>query len=99
MKTDSESAKSPPSSVPGPGTPPQPALAAVKPKKKVTLQTIKSNVNVLDDMLPVDDSVGVTFESRLDGLYVILISLHGLVRGQALELGKDSDTGGQVRRC
>ena len=36
------------------------------------------------------------FENRLDGLYVCLISLHGLVRGDKMELGKDPDTGGQV---
>ena len=36
-------------------------------------------------------------ETRFERLYVILISLHGLVRGERMELGKDSDTGGQVR--
>lgn len=30
-------------------------------------------------------------------LYVIMISLHGLVRGENMELGRDSDTGGQVK--
>lgn len=35
-------------------------------------------------------------ENRVDGLYVCLISLHGLVRGERMELGKDPDTGGQV---
>ncbi|KAK4435854.1 putative sucrose-phosphate synthase 2 [Sesamum alatum] len=30
-------------------------------------------------------------------LYVILISLHGLVRGENMELGRDSDTGGQIK--
>lgn len=30
-------------------------------------------------------------------LYLVLISLHGLVRGESLELGRDSDTGGQVK--
>lgn len=34
---------------------------------------------------------------RLDRLYVVMISLHGLVRGDAMELGRDSDTGGQVK--
>lgn len=37
------------------------------------------------------------FEGRVDGLYLVLISLHGLVRGDRMELGKDPDTGGQVR--
>jgi sucrose-phosphate synthase len=36
------------------------------------------------------------FEGRVDGLYLILISLHGLVRGERMELGRDPDTGGQV---
>jgi len=30
-------------------------------------------------------------------LYVALISVHGLIRGQSLELGRDADTGGQTR--
>ncbi|KAL8172244.1 hypothetical protein V2J09_024048 [Rumex salicifolius] len=30
-------------------------------------------------------------------LYMVLISLHGLVRGENMELGRDSDTGGQVK--
>jgi hypothetical protein len=38
------------------------------------------------------------FEGRVDGLYLVLISLHGLVRGERMELGKDPDTGGQARR-
>ncbi len=31
------------------------------------------------------------------GLYIALISLHGLIRGENLELGRDADTGGQVQ--
>ncbi|WP_414040054.1 HAD family hydrolase [Acidithiobacillus sp. M4-SHS-6] len=31
-----------------------------------------------------------------DALYLVLISVHGLIRGQDLELGRDADTGGQV---
>ncbi|XP_024533254.1 probable sucrose-phosphate synthase 3 [Selaginella moellendorffii] len=30
-------------------------------------------------------------------LYIVMISLHGLVRGENMELGRDSDTGGQVK--
>jgi sucrose-phosphate synthase len=30
------------------------------------------------------------------GIYILLISVHGLVRGHAPELGRDPDTGGQV---
>ena len=29
-------------------------------------------------------------------LHVALISVHGLIRGQNLELGRDADTGGQT---
>ena len=36
-------------------------------------------------------------ESKLDRLYIVMISLHGLVRGENMELGRDSDTGGQVK--
>ncbi|MFP4155051.1 MAG: HAD family hydrolase [Halothiobacillaceae bacterium] len=30
------------------------------------------------------------------GLYLVLVSVHGLIRGHDLELGRDSDTGGQT---
>ena len=32
-----------------------------------------------------------------EGLYIALISVHGLIRGQNLELGRDADTGGQTK--
>jgi sucrose-phosphate synthase len=31
------------------------------------------------------------------GLYLALISIHGLIRGRDLELGRDADTGGQTK--
>ena len=31
-----------------------------------------------------------------DGLYIALFSVHGLIRGEDLELGRDADTGGQT---
>ncbi|MCB9385297.1 MAG: HAD-IIB family hydrolase [Bryobacterales bacterium] len=31
------------------------------------------------------------------GLYIVLLSLHGLIRGENLELGRDADTGGQTK--
>lgn len=37
--------------------------------------------------------------NRFPRMYIVLISLHGLVRGQKMELGKDADTGGQVGSC
>ncbi|XP_028799181.1 probable sucrose-phosphate synthase 4 isoform X2 [Neltuma alba] len=36
-------------------------------------------------------------ENELRNLYIVLISVHGLVRGENMELGRDSDTGGQVK--
>ncbi|XP_057973046.1 sucrose-phosphate synthase 4 [Malania oleifera] len=36
-------------------------------------------------------------DSSSTHLYIVLISLHGLVRGENMELGRDSDTGGQVK--
>ncbi|RDX78638.1 putative sucrose-phosphate synthase 3, partial [Mucuna pruriens] len=41
-----------------------------------------------------------TFESqdkKENKLYIVLLSLHGLVRGENMELGRDSDTGGQIK--
>lgn len=35
--------------------------------------------------------------ASLSGLYILLISVHGLIRGQDLELGRDADTGGQTK--
>jgi sucrose-phosphate synthase len=35
--------------------------------------------------------------SKDDGIRIALISLHGLIRGENLELGRDEDTGGQTR--
>jgi sucrose-phosphate synthase len=32
-----------------------------------------------------------------NSLYILMISLHGLIRGHDLELGKDNDTGGQIK--
>ena len=35
--------------------------------------------------------------NRKGGLFLLLISVHGLVRGKNLELGRDADTGGQIK--
>lgn len=32
-----------------------------------------------------------------EGLYIVLISIHGLIRSHELELGRDADTGGQTK--
>ncbi len=36
-------------------------------------------------------------EAKGEGLYLLLISIHGLIRGEHLELGRDPDTGGQIQ--
>lgn len=36
-------------------------------------------------------------DSENNGLYILLISVHGLIRGDNLELGRDADTGGQSK--
>jgi sucrose-phosphate synthase len=35
--------------------------------------------------------------NKENSLYILMISLHGLIRGEELELGKDNDTGGQIK--
>jgi sucrose-phosphate synthase len=35
--------------------------------------------------------------SNSSGLYIILVSVHGLIRGHNLELGRDADNGGQTK--
>lgn len=36
-------------------------------------------------------------ERKHDRLYLVMISIHGLIRGHDLELGRDADTGGQTK--
>ncbi|MCB0283270.1 MAG: HAD-IIB family hydrolase [Calditrichaeota bacterium] len=36
-------------------------------------------------------------EEQSDPLYILLLSIHGLIRGTEIELGRDADTGGQVK--
>ncbi|WP_071191109.1 HAD-IIB family hydrolase [Trichormus sp. NMC-1] len=35
--------------------------------------------------------------SHNPGIYILLVSVHGLIRGNNLELGRDADTGGQTK--
>ena len=35
--------------------------------------------------------------TNTEPLYIVLISVHGLIRGRNLELGRDADTGGQTK--
>ncbi|KAM1029996.1 hypothetical protein FF1_033905 [Malus domestica] len=54
--------------------------------------TVKDILRSKSDMPVWSDDVN---KSR--HLYIVLISMHGLVRGENMELGRDSDTGGQVK--
>lgn len=36
-------------------------------------------------------------EQQRENLYILLLSVHGLIRGHELELGRDADTGGQTK--
>ncbi|KAG8369632.1 hypothetical protein BUALT_Bualt14G0033800 [Buddleja alternifolia] len=59
------------------------AIALDSPRKK--FQRNFSNLEVWSD------------SNKEKKLYIVLISLHGLVRGENMELGRDSDTGGQIK--
>ncbi|CAL9763425.1 unnamed protein product [Musa acuminata subsp. burmannicoides] len=54
-----------------------------------------------DSMPRINSEMKMWSEDDQDGkskhLYIVLISLHGLIRGENMELGRDSDTGGQVK--
>jgi sucrose-phosphate synthase len=38
-----------------------------------------------------------TTATEIEGLYICMLSIHGLIRGHELELGRDADTGGQTK--
>lgn len=44
-----------------------------------------------------DDEFATSLRASRTGLKISLISLHGLIRGTDAELGRDADTGGQVK--
>ncbi|MCT0206662.1 HAD family hydrolase [Synechococcus sp. CS-1332] len=39
----------------------------------------------------------MTTGAKKHSLYILMISIHGLIRGEDLELGRDADTGGQTK--
>lgn len=43
------------------------------------------------------DGEGASGPESNVGLYIVLLSVHGLVRGHEMQLGRDPDTGGQVK--
>jgi sucrose-phosphate synthase len=48
----------------------------------------------MDENLETSADVG---DLRRPGLYIVMLSVHGLIRGRELELGRDADTGGQSK--
>ncbi|KAK4404175.1 putative sucrose-phosphate synthase 1 [Sesamum angolense] len=57
----------------------------------------ESNKGRLPRISSVDTMEAWTNQQKGKKLYIVLISLHGLIRGENMELGRDSDTGGQVK--
>lgn len=47
--------------------------------------------------LSLPTTIGMDMTGKTDPLYLLLISVHGLIRGHDLELGRDADTGGQTK--
>uniref|UniRef100_A0A453HH89 Glycosyltransferase subfamily 4-like N-terminal domain-containing protein n=1 Tax=Aegilops tauschii subsp. strangulata TaxID=200361 RepID=A0A453HH89_AEGTS len=60
-----------------------------QPQQRTRLARINSEVRLVSD----DEDE----QSKDRNLYIVLVSIHGLVRGENMELGRDSDTGGQVK--
>jgi sucrose-phosphate synthase len=60
------------------------------------ISTITSTTTRTDETIN-DLQTRSTVSPRTTGLKVSLISLHGLIRGQECELGRDADTGGQIK--
>ncbi|KAK6155533.1 hypothetical protein DH2020_009781 [Rehmannia glutinosa] len=57
----------------------------------------ESNRGRLPRISSVDTMEAWASQQKGKKLYIVLISLHGLIRGENMELGRDSDTGGQVK--
>ncbi|KAK9130603.1 hypothetical protein Sjap_011090 [Stephania japonica] len=57
-------------------------------------ETVRSRMPRISSV-DVMDTLASQFKEKK--LYIVLISLHGLIRGENMELGRDSDTGGQVK--
>ncbi|KAH7365758.1 hypothetical protein KP509_18G044300 [Ceratopteris richardii] len=61
------------------------------PKLKTASATLSRNYSNFEMFVQQQQS------QKKKSLYIVLISIHGLVRGYNMELGRDSDTGGQVK--
>ncbi|KAL3840750.1 hypothetical protein ACJIZ3_025341 [Penstemon smallii] len=57
----------------------------------------ESNRGRLPRISSVDTMEAWASQQKGKKLYIVLISIHGLIRGENMELGRDSDTGGQVK--
>ncbi|KAK1274724.1 putative sucrose-phosphate synthase 4 [Acorus gramineus] len=70
-------------------------------KEKIELSRneleLNKNGSIKDKMPRINSDLQVWNEDDGKRLYIVLVSLHGLVRGDNMELGRDADTGGQVK--
>uniref|UniRef100_A0A7N0U7J7 Sucrose-phosphate synthase n=1 Tax=Kalanchoe fedtschenkoi TaxID=63787 RepID=A0A7N0U7J7_KALFE len=57
----------------------------------------ESNRGRMSRVVSVDAMESWAAQQKEKKFYIVLISLHGLIRGENMELGRDSDTGGQVK--
>ncbi|CAM8886278.1 unnamed protein product [Rhodiola kirilowii] len=57
----------------------------------------ESNRGRMTRVVSVDAMESWAAQQKEKKFYIVLISLHGLIRGENMELGRDSDTGGQVK--
>ena len=82
--------------------PPSPGgnVSPPSPPASPRLQDIRPGVRLLPLAAPKLAPLPQVAPALLQGppLHIVLISLHGLVRGHEMELGRDADTGG-VRGC
>ncbi|KAK1324021.1 putative sucrose-phosphate synthase 4 [Acorus calamus] len=70
-------------------------------KEKIELSRneleLNKNGSIKDKIPRINSDLQLWNEDDDKRLYIVLISLHGLVRGDNMELGRDADTGGQVK--
>ncbi|XP_076913697.1 putative sucrose-phosphate synthase 1 [Bidens hawaiensis] len=65
------------------------AVSEISPKGGVSTKGGMKRINSMDVLK------NFATQQKEKKLYIVLISLHGLIRGENMELGRDSDTGGQ----
>ena len=76
--------------------PPEPPPALESPFATVSLPPFATTIPTAGIRVIAAGGVDPLLVDAFPRLYIVLVSLHGLVRGNAMELGRDADTGGQV---